>query len=68
MSSVNEQAFLNDILEAIRRIQAYTVAMDYDGFQNDTKTQDAVMRNLEIIGEATKQLSEAVRQQSPHIP
>ena len=68
MSSVNEQAFLKDILEAIRRIQSYTDGLDYDGFQADTKTQDAVMRNLEIIGEATKQLSETVRQQASHIP
>ncbi len=68
MSSVNEQSFLKDILEAIHRIQSYTENMDYDGFQTDTKTQDAVMRNLEIIGEATKQLSETIRQQAPHIP
>ena len=68
MSSVNEQSFLKDILEAIHRIQSYTENMDYDGFQTDTRTQDAVMRNLEIIGEATKQLSETIRQQAPHIP
>jgi uncharacterized protein with HEPN domain len=68
MSSAKEEAFLKDILEAIRRIQAYTEDTDYDAFCADTKTQDAVMRNLEIVGEATKQLSEAVRQQAPQIP
>ena len=68
MSSSNEQAFLTDIREAIHRIQSYTEGMDYDEFQADTKTQDAVMRNLEILGEATKQLSETVRQQASHIP
>lgn len=68
MSNVNEQSFLKDILEAIHRIQSYTEDMNYDAFQSDTKTQDAVMRNLEIIGEATKQLSETMRQQAPHIP
>ena len=68
MSSLSEQAFLKDILEASRRIQSYTEDMGYDDFEIDTKTQDAVMRNLEIIGEATKQLSETVRQQAPHIP
>lgn len=68
MSSGNEQSFLQDIREAIHRIQSYTTDMNYDEFQADIKTQDAVMLNLEIIGEATKQLSEAVRQQAPHIP
>jgi uncharacterized protein with HEPN domain len=68
MSSLNEQAFLRDIREATHRILSYTVGMDYDEFQADIKTQDAVIRNLEIIGEATKQLSETVRQQAPQIP
>ena len=68
MSSIHEQSFLKDILEAIHRIQSYTEDMDYDIFQGDKKTQDAVMRNLEIIGEAAKQLSEPLRQQAPHIP
>ncbi len=68
MCSVKEQAFLRDIGEAIRRIQLYTKDLEYEAFLADTKTQDAVVRNLEIIGEATKQLSESVRQQAPHIP
>ena len=68
MCSVKEQAFLQDIGEAARRIQSYTTGMSYEAFLNDTKTQDAVVRNLEIIGEATKQLSDPVRQQAPQIP
>lgn len=68
MSSSHEQAFLQDIREAIHRIHSYTAGLDYDSFQADIKTQDAVLRNLEIIGEATKQLSESVREQAPHIP
>jgi len=68
MCSVKEQAFLSDIGEATRRIQSYTTGMNYEAFLSDTKTQDAVVRNLEIIGEATKQLSESVRQQAPQIP
>ncbi len=68
MSKINEQFFLKDILEAVRRIQLYMDGIDYDQFQKDTKTQDAVLRNIEIIGEAAKQLSETVRQQAPDIP
>ena len=40
---------------------------DYDS-TNDTKTQDAVIRNIEIIGEATKRLSSEVRTAHPNIP
>lgn len=68
MCSVKEQACLKDIGEAIRRIQVYMTGMTYEAFLADTKTQDAVVRNLEIIGEATKQLSESVRRQAPQIP
>ena len=68
MSEINEQLFLKDILEAVHRIQSYMDGVDYDQFQKDTKTQDAVLRNVEIIGEAAKQLSETVRQQAPQIP
>jgi len=42
--------------------------MDYEAFLADLKTQDAVVRNLEIIGEATKNLSEEIRQQHIGIP
>ena len=52
---------LSDIQEAIRRIATYTNAMTYEAFLADTKTQDAVIRNLEIIGEATKNLSTGLR-------
>lgn len=42
--------YLDDILEAIARIQEYTDGLDYEAFSHDRKTQDAVIRNLEIIG------------------
>jgi len=59
---------LNDIQEAIRRIINYTAGMSYETFLADIKTQDAVIRNLEIIGEATKNLSERLRLKNPLIP
>ncbi len=46
-----------DIAEAIRRIDAYVSDMNYADFLGDTKTQDALVRNLEIIGEAVKNIS-----------
>ncbi|MGH9855593.1 MAG: HepT-like ribonuclease domain-containing protein, partial [Blastocatellia bacterium] len=60
--------FVSDIQEAIRRIEDYTAGVTYEGFLADTKTQDAVIRNLEIIGEATKNLSEELRTKRPNIP
>jgi uncharacterized protein with HEPN domain len=63
-----DKDFLNDIQEAIRRIAAYTAGMAHEEFLADTKTQDAVIHNLEIIGEATKNLSEELRTNHPDIP
>jgi uncharacterized protein with HEPN domain len=47
---------LDDICEAIDRIEQYISGMSYDIFSNDRKTVDAVVRNLEIIGEASNRL------------
>ena len=44
--------YLDDILEAVNRIETYTAGYDASAFEKDLKTQDAVVRNLEIIGEA----------------
>lgn len=54
MSKRTDRHFLRDIKEAIHRIHAYTAGMTYDAFLDDTKTQDAVTRNLEITGEVTR--------------
>ena len=47
---------LNDIIESIDRIEQYTKGMSFDAFSNDQKSIDAVVRNLEIIGEAANRL------------
>ncbi|MEW6556190.1 MAG: DUF86 domain-containing protein [Elusimicrobiota bacterium] len=53
----SEKEFLKDIIEAIEKIKSYTENKEYDEFLRDMKTQDAVVRNIEIIGEATKNIS-----------
>ncbi len=68
MSERTDREFLSDIQEAIRRIGEYTAGMTYEAFLEDMKTQDAVIRNLEIIGEATKSLSKELRARHPHVP
>ena len=68
MSDERTTDFLYDIREATHRIITYTDTMTFDIFLQDLKTQDAVVRNLEIIGEATKQIPDEIRQLAPHIP
>lgn len=68
MSNRTDTEFLEDIQEAIRRISVYTHELPYKAFLSDTRTQDAVIRNLEIIGEATKKLSVELRNQYPSVP
>ncbi len=65
MSNRRDLDFLLDIQEAIVRIIEYTATLSYDDFLQDRKTQDAVVRNLEVIGEATKNLSETLRHAYP---
>lgn len=68
MSKRSDKEFLSDVREAIHRIKAYTVEMNYDSFLDDTKTQDAVVRNLEIIGEAAKGVTKELREKYANVP
>ena len=68
MSKREDSAILQDIKEAIKRIISYTSKIDYEEFLQDFKTQDAVIRNIEILGEATKLLSNETKSKYPDIP
>ena len=57
MSKRGDKELLCDIKEAIGRIKDYIAGMSYEDFLQDLKTQDAVLRNIEVIGEAVKNLS-----------
>lgn len=59
--------YLDDILEAIADIREFLVDMEYESFKLDKKTQHAIIRNLEIIGEATGRLSNTYRETTPEI-
>ena len=63
----DQRLYLDDILEAISNIREYLVGMDYESFVKDKKTRDAVVRNLEIIGEAAGRLPESFRSAAPEI-
>lgn len=61
-----DRDYLQHILEAIEKIEAYT-ADGRTAFEQLPMAQDAVIRNFEIIGEATKRLSQEIRQKRPDI-
>lgn len=60
--------YLEDILDAISKIREFTGNMDFSSFSEDEKTSFAVIRALEIIGEASKNIPEEVRSSHPDIP
>lgn len=63
----DEQAYLLHIRDAIDRILSYT-REGKDAFLGDSMVQDAVLRNLEILGEASKRVSESLRGRAPDVP
>ena len=54
---------IEDIREAIEKIERYVAGLNHDAFVKDDKTIDSVVRNLEIIGEAANRIPESVRAQ-----
>lgn len=63
-----DKLYLAHIAEAIQRTIAYTADLSYEQFLGDTMVQDAVLRNFQVIGEATKKLSTAIRHTHPDLP
>ena len=59
---------IHDILASIEKIQKYTDNMDVKAFRNDPKTVDAVVRNLEIIGEAARHVPDEIVEEHTEIP
>ena len=68
MSKRRDRDYLSDSTEAITRIEEYAKGLTYSDFMQDKKTQDAVVRNLEVIGEAAKGITSALRKRYPKIP
>jgi len=68
MSERNWKFFLSDILMAISKIENYVQNVDLETFLQNEMIQDAVIRNLEIIGEATKQIPQNVKDKNQNIP
>ena len=61
--------YIEDILDSIiKKIQQYTQTIDEQDFLDNTQIQDAVLRRLEIIGEAVKNIPQSFRDKYPRIP
>ncbi|ANV84232.1 hypothetical protein AWQ21_07460 [Picosynechococcus sp. PCC 7003] len=59
--------YLTDILKSITKIQNYAENLTYEELCEDSHTLDAIAHNLQIIGEATKQIPDSLREQYPQI-
>jgi hypothetical protein len=68
MSDRQTWDYLQDMLEAARRIVSYIEDASFEQFQEDYKTQDAVLRNLEVLGETAKNIPDDIRRRYPDLP
>jgi uncharacterized protein with HEPN domain len=60
--------FLKDIINAMSSIEEFVQGMSFEEFANDDKTFSAVVRKFEVIGEATKNIPDSVREKYCYIP
>ena len=60
--------YINDIVSSIKEIMEFTKDMKYDNFVKDSKTRHAVVRCLEIIGEAAKNITCELKENHPEVP
>ena len=68
MSKRRDIDFIEDILICLEKIKQYISDYSYDDFLNDYKTQDAIIRNIEIIGEASKKISPELKSKYTKVP
>ena len=68
MKKRDDVDYLQHILGAILKIEEYCQGMDEHAFNKNTMAQDAVIRQFEIVGEATKNLTLTIKQKSAHVP
>lgn len=64
----NYVMYLDDILLAMSRIAEYIDGLDFVKFKQDYKTVDAVIRNFEIIGEASKNIPDEIKESNNEVP
>ncbi len=60
--------YFKDIQDALEKIKSFTAGLDYESFAKDDKTVFAVIRALEIIGEAARKIPKFIRTRYPALP
>ena len=68
MSAKDVRAYISDIINSLSLMREFTDSMNYSDFQKDIKTQYAVIRCFEVIGEAAKRVPDDFKKQYPLIP
>lgn len=64
----DHKIYLKDIINSMESIEKFVTGLDLEKFKEDDKTISAVIRKLEIIGEATKHIPSEIREKHPEIP
>jgi uncharacterized protein with HEPN domain len=64
----DDTVYLHHILDAIKLIHEYTKGMSENEFLSNTMAHDAVVRQIEIIGEAARNISDTYRRKHPSLP
>lgn len=60
--------YIEDIINSTSEVEIFVKNMSFEKFIMDRKTTNAVIRSFEVMGEAAKNISEAIKQKYPHIP
>ena len=68
MKSRDYRDYLQDILDAVNNIESFVDGMTYEEFIKDRKTLNAVVRSIEIIGEASKNIPETLKANCKELP
>jgi uncharacterized protein with HEPN domain len=68
MPKRDPELLIEDMLSAIHKVGIYTTGLTKELFQQDEKTVDAVVRNLEVVGEAARQMPEDFISRFPNVP
>lgn len=60
--------YVQDIIDSIRDIESFIKGMKFDEFKRDRKTINAVVRSIEVIGEASKKIPATIKANHPGVP
>jgi uncharacterized protein with HEPN domain len=68
MKERDPKDYIQDILDSINDIEVFVIELDFEQFKNDKKTINAVVRSIEVIGEAAKKIPKTLKNKYPDIP